>query len=60
MEEGNKREKMTFGKSEPKIKRGRPVENELPEQIPDTAENIARACMQEAPKQKWRYMKKSK
>ena len=36
--------------------RGRPVENVLPEPIPDTPENIAKAIMQGPPKKKWRYL----
>ena len=39
-------------------KRGRPVQNTLPPPIPDTPENIAKACMQGPPKKKWRYLKK--
>ena len=40
--------------------RGRPVENEMPEPIPDTPENVARACMQGPPKEDWEYLKKDK
>ncbi len=39
-------------------KRGRPVQNTLPPPIPDTPENIAKACMQGPPKKEWRYLKK--
>jgi len=48
------------GMSPPKPKRGRPVENDMPEPIPDTPENVALACMQGPPKKarEWRYMKK--
>ena len=38
--------------------RGRPVEHKLPDPIPDTPENIAKACMQGSPKKEWRYLKK--
>ena len=37
--------------------RGRPVKNIMPEPIPDTAENIARAIMRGPPKKEWNYMK---
>ena len=39
--------------------RGRPVKNIMPEPIPDTPENIARAIMRHQPKPKgqWRYLK---
>ena len=30
----------------------------MPDPIPDTPENIARACMQGPPKKKWRYLEK--
>ena len=41
--------------------RGRPVKNQMPKQIPDTPENIARACMQGPPKKKnWDYLKNKK
>ena len=32
--------------------------NDLPKPIPDTPENIARACMQGPPKKQWDYLKK--
>ena len=41
-----------------KPKKGRPVTRTMPEPIPDTPENIANACMQDSPKQEWRYIKK--
>ena len=41
-------------------KKGRPVENKMPEPIPDTPENVARAAMQGPPKKDWRYLKKGK
>ena len=44
----------------PKRPRGRPVEKPMPEPIPDTPENIARACMYGPPKKEWRYLKKDK
>ena len=50
---------MTAAEPEPKrVKRprGRPVENKMPEPIPDTPENIAKAIMQGPPKKKWRYL----
>ena len=40
--------------------RGRPVKNTMPESIPDTAENIARAIMRGPPKKDWDYMKAAK
>ena len=40
----------------PKRPRGRPVTRKMPEPIPDTPENIARACMKSPPKKKWRYL----
>lgn len=43
---------------EVKKSRGRPVEKSLPPSIPDTPENIARACMQGPPKKKWDFLKK--
>ena len=46
---------------EPKkpIPRGRPVEKPMPEPIPDTAENIARALLTTPPKDEddWDYLK---
>ena len=44
----------------PKRGRGRPVEREWPEPIPDTPENIARALMAGPPKAEegWEYLKK--
>jgi hypothetical protein len=36
--------------------RGRPVEKPMPDPIPDTPENIAKAIMQGPPKEKWRYL----
>ena len=60
MKKDKKNKEQPVGRSEPKIKRGRPVENELPESIPDTPENVARACMQGPPKKEWRYTKKGK
>ena len=51
----------------PKIKdrhetrtRGRPVKNTMPESIPDTPENIARAIMRGPPKKEWNYMEAAK
>ena len=41
----------------PKRPRGRPVEKPMPEPIPDTPENIARACMQGPPKKEWDFLK---
>ena len=37
----------------------RPVEHPMPEPIPDTPENVARAIMQNPPKKEWRYLKES-
>ncbi len=42
----------------PKRLPGRPVEKTMPEPIPDTPENIARAIMQGPPKKVWKYLKK--
>ena len=39
---------------------GRPVKNTMPEPVPDTAENIARAIMRGPPKKNWDYMKAAK
>ena len=41
--------------------RGRPVEKEMPEPIPDTLENIAKAVLSTPPKSEdeWKYLKKS-
>ena len=41
--------------------RGRPVEYEMPEQIPDTPENLAKVILNTPPKKEedWEYMKKS-
>ena len=46
---------MKKGQDNPK--RGRSVKNTMPEPIPDTAENIARAIMRGPPKKEWDYMK---
>ena len=40
--------------------RGRPVKNTMPEPIPDTPENVARAIMKGPPKKVWRYLKKNR
>ena len=42
-----------------KTKRGRPIKNTMPEPIPDTAENIARALLTTPPKDEgdWDYLK---
>ena len=39
-------------------KRGRPATLKMPEPIPDTPENVARAIMKGPPKKDWRYIKK--
>ena len=36
--------------------RGRPVKNTMPEPIPDTPENVARAIMRGPPKKEWDYL----
>lgn len=41
----------------PKRGRGRPATYIMPEPIPDTPENIARACMMGPPKTDWDYLK---
>lgn len=40
--------------------RGRPVEKQWPDQIPDTPENVAKALVRARPKKpdEWEYMKK--
>ena len=40
-------------------RRGRPP-REMPDPIPDTPENIARALVTSAPKDEWRYLADSK
>ena len=42
-----------------KRKRGRPVKYEMPEQIPDTPENVLRAVLNTPPKKEdeWEYVK---
>ena len=42
MKKDKDRKDMMGRKSEPKPKRGRPVENEMPDPIPDTPENVAK------------------
>ena len=37
--------------------RGRPVKYTMPEPIPDTPENVARAIMRGPPKKGWRYLR---
>ena len=37
--------------------RGRPVKNKMPDLIPDTPENVARAIMKRPPKKDWDYLK---
>ena len=46
----------------PKKQRGRPVENKLPEPIPDTPENVAKALLTTPPKKEseWEYKKKGR
>ncbi len=44
-------------KHNPKKKRGRPSVLVMPDPIPDTPENIARACMQAPPKMHWDFLK---
>ena len=43
--------------TEKKKPRGRPPVLVMPDSIPDTPENIARACMQGPPKRDWDYLK---
>ncbi len=45
--------------SEPKRKRGRPVKYTMPEPIPDTAENIAKAILSTPPKKthEWKFIR---
>ena len=44
---------------DPKRPRGRPIEKQMPELIPDTPENIARAIMAGPPKDDWDYLKRN-
>jgi len=37
---------------------GRPVTRHMPEKIPDSMQNIAKAIMQGPPKKDWRYLEK--
>ena len=48
-----------MSQSKPKKKRGRPVKYAMPEPIPDTAENIAKAILTTPPKKvhEWKYIK---
>lgn len=41
--------------------RGRPIEKEMPEPIPDTLENIAKAVLSTPPKneEEWKYLKEA-
>ncbi len=41
----------------PRRGRGRPPTYVMPEPIPDTPENIARACMQVPPAKDWDFLK---
>ena len=50
---------MNKDKSKTKRKRGRPVEHELPEPIPDTVENVLKTVFAGSPKKVWRYLEKS-
>lgn len=47
-------------KDKPKRARGRPVEKPMPDPIPDTPENIARAIMAGPPKKDWDYLKRER
>lgn len=47
----------TTAAEQPKRKRGRPVVRVMPEPIPDTPENVARACMMGPPKREWDFLK---
>ena len=38
---------------------GRPVKYPMPEAIPDTPENVARAILKNPPKKNWNYLKES-
>ena len=48
--------KQREGKAE-KLERGRPQVLVMPDPIPDTPENIARACMQGPPTEEWDVLK---
>ena len=50
---------MSQEQPEPKRKRGRPVKYTMPEPIPDTAENIAKAILFTPPKKPndWKFMR---
>ena len=41
-------------------KRGRPVKYKMPQSIPDTPEDIARATMAGPPKKSWDFLRASK
>ena len=43
-------------KPEIKRRRGRPIKCAMPEPIPDTPENVARAIMRGPPKKEWDYL----
>lgn len=43
-------------RTKPKRPRGRPPVRAMPEPIPDTPENVARAIMQGPPKRDWRFL----
>lgn len=45
---------------EKKAKPGRPVENQMPERIPDTPERVAKIISQTPPKKEWRYLRNKK
>lgn len=49
---------MTEKQDQLKRSRGRPVEKAMPEPIPDSPENIARAIMAGPPKAEWDYLRR--
>ncbi len=49
---------MTDHRDQPKRPRGRPVTRRMPESIPDSPENIARAIMAGPPKVEWDYLRR--
>ena len=53
-----KQKKARQKRATPLNKGGRPA-RPMPELIPDTPENIAKACMQGPPKKSWDYLTKS-
>ena len=49
---------MSDDQEQPKRPRGRPPTRRLPEPIPDSPENVARAIMAGPPKAEWDYLRR--